>query len=340
MKTIAGLLTGALILGATGLLVRPVLAASHRPELEYLEAVNRTGPPRNPELLFLLMGEYANANRHREGAEFFEARLVEFGPQLSDVQKSLYLAAIGLLRAGYAQNVSLLKRVGWVKETLAQLDEAKRLSGGQVFVVRWISGVVEARVPGFFGRREVAREDLEWCLANAEKAPDPGWMREVYLRLANLDERVGATAKAGELRRLAGDGDSEQPIILTTPFAEDPATGHTFSEPRIREVVPGRVYVLSGFEFTEYAFVVSTDRRHLVAIDAGTRPDSARAAYEALRTYAPGLPDLTTVLITHSHWDHVGGHRLFRSLESHPRFYARSNGRDEMEKMRAAPGPL
>ena len=46
VKTIARLLTCALILGATGLFYRPVFAASHRPELEYLEAVNRTGPPR------------------------------------------------------------------------------------------------------------------------------------------------------------------------------------------------------------------------------------------------------------------------------------------------------
>ena len=331
------MLTGGLILGATCLFDAPARAAAHNPELEYLEAVNRTGPTRDPELLFLLMGAYANANRDREGAEFFEARLAEFGPRLSDVQKSLYLSAIGLLRAGYAQDVSLLKRIDWVKETLRRLDEAKRLSQGQVFVVRWISGVVSARVPAFFGRRDVALQDLEWCLANAEKAPDPGWMREVYIRLADLHRRAGDAAKAEQFRRLAGNGDPEEPITLTTPFAEDPATGHTFSAPQIREVVPGRVYVLSGFEFTEYGFVVSSDRRHLVAIDAGTRPDSARAAYEALRAYAPGLPDLTTVLITHSHWDHVGGHRFFRSLESSPRFYARRNGQDEIAKGMAAP---
>ena len=41
--------------------------------------------------------------------------------------------------------------------------------------------------------------------------------------------------------------------------------------------------MLSGFEFTEYYFIVSADRRELIAIDAGTRPDSARAAHEALQ---------------------------------------------------------
>ena len=54
--------------------------------------------------------------------------------------------------------------------------------------------------------------------------------------------------------------------------------GRPFAPQAIREVVKDSVYVLSGFEFTEYYFVISADRRELIAIDAGTRPDSARAA--------------------------------------------------------------
>jgi hypothetical protein len=46
--------------------------------------------------------------------------------------------------------------------------------------------------------------------------------------------------------------------------------GHAFAPRRIAEIVPGRVYVLSGFEFTEYYFVVSDDGRQLIGIDAGT----------------------------------------------------------------------
>ena len=42
--------------------------ASGRPELEYLKVVNRAAPPRDPQLLFLLMAQYANAGRQREGA--------------------------------------------------------------------------------------------------------------------------------------------------------------------------------------------------------------------------------------------------------------------------------
>ena len=61
--------------------------------------------------------------------------------------------------------------------------------------------------------------------------------------------------------------------------------------------MPGLVYALSGFEFTEYYFVVSDDGRQLIGIDAGTRADSAKVAYEALRAYAPSLPELTTIFI-------------------------------------------
>src|SRR2546429_139862 len=44
-----------------------------RPELEYLKAVNSAAPPKDPQLLFLLMGAYANANQQAEGAEFLSA---------------------------------------------------------------------------------------------------------------------------------------------------------------------------------------------------------------------------------------------------------------------------
>src|SRR5262249_12708368 len=57
------------------------------------------------------------------------------------------------------------------------------------------------------------------------------------------------TAEAHEYLRLSGYADFEKPITLTTPFAEDPLVGHTFSPKRISEIVPGKVYALSGYEF-------------------------------------------------------------------------------------------
>ncbi len=311
-----------------------------RPELEYLKAVNQAGPPRDPQLLLLLMGQYANANRQRDGIEFFSTLMREFEPRLSDRQKSLYLGAIGLLRAGHAHDVPLLKRSAWVRDTIAILEEAKQLSGGQVFVVRWMSGVVYAQLPSRFHQREAAFADLTWCVEHADQAPQAGWLREVYYQLATLYHLNGQTATAQEYLRLSGYTDFEKPITLTTPFAEDLSTGHTFSPKRIAEIVPGKVYALSGYEFTEYYFVVSDDGRELIGIDAGTRPDSAQAAYEALRAYASRLPDLTAVLITHAHWDHVGGHRYFRALNPRLKFYARANYHAEVSRELNAPGPF
>src|SRR5262249_53888434 len=133
---------------------------------------------------------------------------------------------------------------------------------------------------------------------NADKAPHAGWLREVYYHLAKVANAEGQPAKAQEYLRRSGCKDFDRPITLSTPFSEEATTGHAFAPRRISEVVPGRVYALSGFEFTEYYFVVSDDRRELIGIDAGTRPDSAKAAYEALRAHAPGLPELTTIFVT------------------------------------------
>jgi glyoxylase-like metal-dependent hydrolase (beta-lactamase superfamily II) len=305
-------------------------SASSRPELEYLKAVNSTSPPKDPQLLFLLMGAYSNANQQVEGAEFLSARLDEFGPRLNDVQKALYLSAIGLLRAQHASSVSLLHRIGYVKDSIAMLDQAKRLSGGQIFLVNWISGVVRAQLPGFFHQRQAAQDDLTWCVANIAKAPNIGWLREVDFHLGKLALAGGDQVKAQEYLRQSGYKSFDKSVVLTTPFSEDPLSGHAFASRHIAETIPGRVYALSGFEFTEYYFVVSENRRELIGIDAGTRADSAETAYEALRTYAPNLPELTTVFVTHSHWDHIGGQTYFRGLHPKPRFYARSNYQEEI----------
>ncbi len=322
----AGALQGAIADGAP-----PASHALH-PELAYLKAVNAAAPPRDPQLLFLLMAQYSNANRHGEGAEFISETLKKHEARLAPPIKSLYLSAIALLRAGHAGQVPLLGRIGWVNETVAMLQEAKRLSGGQIFVVRWISGVVSAQLPAMFDQRQGALEDLAWCLENSEKALHPGWLREVYYQLGRLHDQGGDKAKAQDFLRRSGFPGFDKPITLTTPYSMNIATGHKFAAKRIAEVVPGRVYALSGFEFTEYYFVVSDDRRELIGIDAGTRPDSAQATYEALRAAVNGLPPLTTIFITHSHWDHVGGHRYFRTLQPAPRFVARSNYHEEIAR--------
>ncbi len=200
---LGGALVGSIDAGGENDSSRPT---SHRPELEYFKAVNRAGPPRDPQLLFLLMGQYVNANMHREGIEFFSALVKQFESRLSERQKSLYLSAIGLLRAGHTNDVSFWKRIGWVRETIEILEDAKRLSGDQVFVVRWISGVVYAQLPGFFHQREAALADLTWCLENADEAPHAGRLREVnYWLVRPYTNRMAAPSRR---RNICGGADT------------------------------------------------------------------------------------------------------------------------------------
>src|SRR5215510_5819785 len=283
---------------------RHASAPSHSPDLAYLQAVNSVAPPTDPELLFVLMTEFANANLQAEGVDFFTARLKAFEPRLTPVQKSLYLSIIGLLRVQHAPSVSLVHRYWYVKETLATLDQAKQLSGGQVFVVNWIAGLVHTKLPGFFHQRKVAREELTWCVEHADQAPHAGWLREVYFHLGKLAFSDGDQAKAQDYLRRSGYADFDHPIVLATPFAEDAASGHTFAPRRIAEIVPGRVYVLSGFEFTEYYFVVSADRRQLVGIDAGMRPGCHHSPLSSSRTHT-GI--MWAVIGTSEDWTHSPG---------------------------------
>src|SRR6266446_1668354 len=134
------------------------------PELAYLKQVNQWRPPSDPQLVFLLMAQFANAGRHAEGIDYFNGILKRFEAQLDDTQKAQYLTVVASLRAGHANNVFLLRRIGWVRDTVALLDEAKRLTRGEMFVSRWMSGVVRAQLPGFFGERDAALEDLVWCV--------------------------------------------------------------------------------------------------------------------------------------------------------------------------------
>lgn len=311
---------------------------TYNAQLEYLKVINNAGPAHDPQLIFLLLEQYLSTNQSEAGVSFFETLLDRHRSSMSPDQQSLYLAALGLLRATHAQDVFLLKRLGWVRETIAILETAKKLGGERGFVAHWAAGYVYTELPSWFGKQQDAREDLQWCMDHAAQAPNAGWMREVYYHLAVLSKRIdGQEKQTAELLGRAGYESLDDAHGFTTPFAVNRLTGNTFGSRRIREIVPHRIYVLSGFEFTEYYFVVSDDRKELVAIDAGTRPDSAQAAFEALNRQVPGLPPLTTVFITHAHWDHVGGHSYFRRLNPKVRFYARENYAQELTRSINAP---
>ncbi|MGH8487612.1 MAG: MBL fold metallo-hydrolase [Gammaproteobacteria bacterium] len=272
-----------------------------------------------------------NTNQLQAGIAFFESFLEKYEAQLSSKQKALYLGALGVLRASYANQVPLWRRIAWVNETIEMLENARTLTNNESFLVRWMTGVVYAQLPDRFNKADAAIADLKWCVDNISKAPHDGWLREVFYHLAVLYNRTNKQKQAQAYLQLSGYGSFDKRITLTTPYAVNATKGHTFYPRRLREIVPGKIFNLSGFEFTEYYFVVSKDGKELISIDAGTRPDSAQAAYEFLRDRFPDLPPLTTVFVTHAHWDHIGGHSYFRNLGPQVKFYARDNYRKELE---------
>lgn len=329
------------LLAGSVLLVLPLLlhaadegsgtaAVTDRPDIAYLREVNAWRPPENSQLLFLLMSQYANAGRHLEGAAYIDELRRRFDPRLDNIQRALYLTAIASLRAGGANQVPLLQRFSWVRDTLAMLDQATQLTGGQAFITHWMSGIVRAQLPSIFGEAEKAEADLRWCLQNAEKMPHSGWLREVHFQLSRLERKRGNTEAAQRELAASGYGRQDKSFVLNTPYTEDHVKGHAFASKDVREIVPGSVYLVTGYEFTEYYFIISANRRELISIDAGTSTDAAREAFEALRAKLGTLPPLTTVLVTHAHWDHVGGQRYFRSMNPAPRFIGHHNYTEEL----------
>ncbi|MCI0591116.1 MAG: MBL fold metallo-hydrolase [Gammaproteobacteria bacterium] len=304
---------------------------TYHPELEYLKSLHQAGPVADPQLVAFLMQQFMNANQLQSGIAFFESLLQKQKAQLSSEQEALYLAALGVLRASHATQVPLLKRIAWVSETIEMLENARTLTNNESFLVRWMTGVVHAQLPDRFNKTDAAFADLKWCVDNVSKAPHSGWLREVFYHLAVLHKRTNDQKQAQDYLQLSGYDSFDKKITLTTPYAVNAAKGHTFYPKRLREIVPGKIFNLSGFDFTEYYFVVSKDGKELISIDAGTRPDSAQAAYQFLLNRFHDLPPLTTVFVTHAHWDHIGGHSYFRHLDPQVKFYTRDNYRKELE---------
>ena len=100
--------------------------------------------------------------------------------------------------------------------------------------------------------------------------------------------------------------------------------GFRFTGPKLVEVAPG-IHVAHGFDFAEIAFIVTGDQA--VAIDAGTSEANARGALDAFRKVSD--KPLRTVIVTHAHWDHIGGLKAYLGPDT--QVIARSNFADELE---------
>ena len=84
------------------------------------------------------------------------------------------------------------------------------------------------------------------------------------------------------------------------------------------------MYVAQGYDFGDISFLLTADG--IVAIDAGTTEANARAALAAIRRVTS--QPITHVILTHAHWDHIGGLAAFTGPDT--RVIAQAKFADEL----------
>jgi glyoxylase-like metal-dependent hydrolase (beta-lactamase superfamily II) len=266
-----------------------------------------------------LVNQYLATGRDADGYAFFLERVREVP------DRPVFRALCGLFQARMASTVPLLQRAAWVREAMGRMDEAANVDG----LSRYFRGIVAAQLPERFGRVQQATEDLEWVLGHATEFP-PGLRRGAYAGLAMAYGRLGKADAARRARELAGGpGGPEAPLLLTS-FAVNGRDGFRFTAPALVEMDPG-VYVAQGYDFADIVFVIAGDE--VVAIDAGTSEANARAALAAFRRVSD--KPIRTVILTHAHWDHVGGLRALAGPETEVIAQARFG--EELKLVNATP---
>lgn len=260
--------------------------------LEALKAVVRWPRPAVPVIL-ALTGQYLAAGRDEEAHSYFRERAA------AEPDQAIFLALEGMFQARMAGQVFLLRRVAWVKDAIAKLDRAADTGHP---VARYLRGVALAELPARFGRAESAVAELEWVLQHRDGFP-PGLRRSVYRGLARafttLERRVEAKAALEQSGYPSLDPALPQ---FTTDYSVTARDGFRFRLARLVEMAP-RVQVAQGYDFADIAFVLTEEG--IVAVDAGTTEANARAALSALRRRSS--QPITHVVLTHAHWDHIGG---------------------------------
>jgi glyoxylase-like metal-dependent hydrolase (beta-lactamase superfamily II) len=261
-------------------------------------------PEVDQRAVVVLAGLMATYGRQREGYEFFAG--------LPD--RPLFQAFAGYFQAQLGEDVD---------DALAKLNEAAALDLG---MPQYLRGLILADLPG---RAEDAVADLEFVLAVRDHFP-PGLLRPVRHALAKAYETTGRPDDAARQRDLAGHAPGDA-VVLSTDWAVGARDGARFGAPALVPVAEG-VYAAQGFDFSDVGFVVTAEG--VVAIDAASTTGHLEAALAELRKITD-LP-ITHVILTHSHWDHIGGVPALTGAQ----VIANERFPEELGRQDAVPSPI
>ena len=254
----------------------------HR-DIESLKTAARwPGADRNTAVILAV--RLAAARADAEGYRYFS--------ELAGAQPG---QALPLTLAGFFQ-----ARLGDdVDAALAKLDQAAAADLGPP---QYFRGLALAGLPPDRRRAEQAVADLEFVLAVADQFPAM-LLRAAYQGLAAAQAVLGHDEQAAEAMRKSGLGAAPADTqLMFGGFWVTAADGFRFTSPRILRPEPG-IQVAQGYDFGDLAFITTGDG--VVAIDAGTAQDRVKAVLGDLDPPADGA--ISHLILTHAHWDHIGG---------------------------------
>jgi glyoxylase-like metal-dependent hydrolase (beta-lactamase superfamily II) len=295
VATVIGTLSSLLVASCAGVAPqkRKAPLSEQRPLSSLLQA--SAYPNADPRVLLLTMQQLMAAHREWEGYQHF-GRLAEQQPE----RRALFRALQGTMQARVAGDVPIWRRIAWVEDAIRKLDEG---AAADPLLGRLGRGLVFAELPARFGKARQAIDDLEVCLARNDELPFE-MKRGIYRALAAAYRTAGDETRSREMLARAGLPSLDEPGAprVLGDLSVDERSGFRFGERRLTREADG-VYVAEGYDFANLTFIVAPT--FVVAIDAGTTEESARDAVAALRrvTAAP----IKYVILTHGHWDHVGG---------------------------------
>jgi glyoxylase-like metal-dependent hydrolase (beta-lactamase superfamily II) len=254
----------------------------HR-DIESLKTAARwPGADRNTTVILAI--RIAAARADAEGYRYF--------CELADAQpgQALPLALAGFFQARLGEDVDA---------ALAKLDQAAATDLGPP---QYFRGLALAGLPPDRQRAARAVADLEFVLAVRDQFP-PMLIRAAYHGLAAAHAALGHDDQAAEAMRKSGLGAAPADTqLMFGGFWATAADGFRFTSPRILRPEPG-IQVAQGYDFADLAFITTSNG--VVAIDAGTTPDRVKAALSDLDPPADGA--ISHLILTHAHWDHIGG---------------------------------